>query len=81
MSGEFKLFGVTGQEKRKLAGWWAHPLFDRLSCQKDYDEGSDTTTYYYFPEPFQLRQHLADIETDPSPILSAIRRCCTSFVL
>jgi hypothetical protein len=55
----------------EMRGWFSYPLFVGMECcRRQVSEQLDAT--YFYPELGDLRQRLAALEADPSPILEAM---------
>ena len=51
-----------------MKGWFSYSLFRGMKCFRRQEDEQNHATYFY-PEPCELRQRLATLEADPSPVL------------
>jgi len=56
----------------EMGGWCSYPLFAGMKCcRRQVSDQLDAT--FFYPEPGDLRQRLAALEADPSPILEQVK--------
>jgi hypothetical protein len=66
-----------GHIAEEMRGWFSYPLFGGMKCcERQVSEQLEAT--YFYPEPGDLRQRLAALESDPSPILEAVKHWWSS---
>jgi hypothetical protein len=67
---EAKGAGISDTEG-SMRGWYSYPLFEGMECFPE-DLGYGISATYFYPEPADLRERLAALEADPSPIMEAV---------
>ena len=73
-----RIFEVRSKDKEKVfedgwLKWGAGPLFYGLRCSTE-DLGHGYEEFFFYPEPCELRQRLAALEADPTPIAEELRK-------
>jgi hypothetical protein len=72
-----RIFEVRSKDKEKVfedgwLKWGAGPLFYGLGCSTE-ELGQGYEEFFFYPEPAELRQRLATLEADPTPIAEELR--------
>jgi len=55
-----------------IKAWWSGCLFHAMQCFKE-DLGQGIEVVYFYPETNDLKERLAGLEADPSPLLETLK--------